>query len=125
MSSLINCPDCGNEILSRMGTICPNCGFTVGYFNGEKRRKSYGKLFALNVFAPFIALFTIVFAQINLYSFILAILFFIFLAFKSSPIHYKDTFATKFEKILFWSIWIVSNTFLLILISNIVYKTIL
>lgn len=44
MSELINCPSCNNKILSRMGTICPNCKYTVGYFNGEKRRKGYGRL---------------------------------------------------------------------------------
>ncbi len=73
MSELIDCPSCNNKILSRMGTICPNCSYTVGYFNGEKRRKGYGKLFALTIFAPFFSFFTLVFAQINFYSFILAI----------------------------------------------------
>ena len=43
MSLLMNCPDCKTEIYSRMGTICPNCGFTVGYFNGTTKRKKYGK----------------------------------------------------------------------------------
>lgn len=118
MSLLIKCPDCNNEILSRMGTICPNCGFTVGYFNGEKRRKSYGKLFALNIFAPFISFVSIIFTQVNIYSFIFASLLTIFLAFKACPIHFKEVFASKFEKIFFWSIWIVLNFFLLVLIVN-------
>lgn len=118
MSSLINCPECNQKILSRMGTICPNCGFTVGYFNGEKRRKSYGKLFALNVFAPFISFVSIIFGQINLYIFVLASLLTIFLAFKACPIHFKEVFASRFEKGFFWFIWLLLNFFLLVLIVN-------
>ena len=26
MSTTMNCPECNHEILTRMGTICPNCG---------------------------------------------------------------------------------------------------
>ena len=52
MSELINCPSCNNKILSRMGTICPNCKYTVGYFNGEKEERVW-KTFALTIFAPF------------------------------------------------------------------------
>ena len=74
MSSLMNCPDCKVKILSRMGTICPNCGFTVGYFNGTTKRKKYGKFFALTVFAPFFSFLTILFAQVNIYSFLIKVL---------------------------------------------------
>ena len=52
MSSLITCPDCNHEILSRLGTVCPKCGHTVGYFDGDKKRKTYGKFFALTIFVP-------------------------------------------------------------------------
>ncbi|MFV7790899.1 hypothetical protein ACNSOP_01120 [Aliarcobacter lanthieri] len=124
MSDFIDCPDCNNKILSRLGTICPSCGFTVGYFNGDKRRKSYGRLFAFNVFTPFLVFFTIIFSQINIYSFILAILFAIFMAFKSCPIYFKDIFTSNFEKALFWGIWIVFNSLLIVLIANISYKSI-
>ena len=55
MSSLITCPDCNHEILSRLGTVCPKCGHTVGYFDGDKKRKTYGKFFALTIFVPFIS----------------------------------------------------------------------
>lgn len=122
MHSLINCPDCNNKILSRMGTICPNCSFTVGYFNGETKRKGYAKLFALTVFAPFISFFTIIFAQVNLYSFIFSIALTLFLTIKSCPVNFKDVFTTKFEKIFFWFVWIVLNSFLLVLILNIISK---
>lgn len=121
--SLKECPNCSNEILSRLGTTCPNCGFTVGYFDGDKRRKRYGKLFALTVFSPFISFFTIIFTQLNQYLFSLSILFAIFLAVKSIPLNFKDVFASRFEKIFFWSIWIVSNSFLLVLALNIFYKS--
>jgi len=122
MLDFTNCPNCSNKILSRIGTICPNCGFTVGFFNGDKRRKPYGKLFVLNVFTPFLVFFTVIFAQLNFYSFILGIIFAIFMAFKSCPIYFKDIFASKFEKIFFWSIWIAFNLFLLVLVANIIYK---
>ncbi|MEN5388049.1 hypothetical protein ABE179_08940 [Aliarcobacter skirrowii] len=122
MSEMINCPDCGNEILSQMGTICPNCKYTVGYFNGEKRRKNYGRFFALTIFAPFFSIFTVIFAQINIYSFIAATILAIYLAYKSCPINFKDVFVTLFEKFFFWSVWIFMNSFLLILILNILSK---
>lgn len=122
MSELTKCPNCDSEILSRVGTICPNCSFTVGYFNGEKKRKDYGKLFALTVFAPFFSFFTLVFAQINLYSFILAVILAIFLAIKSCPINFKTVFATNFEKVFFWGIWIFLNIFLCMIIFNIISK---
>ena len=124
MSELINCPSCNNKILSRMGTICPNCKYTVGYFNGEKRRNGYGRLFALTIFAPFFSFFTLVFAQINFYSFILAVIVAIFLAIKSCPINFKTVFATNFEKLFFWNIWILSNIFLSVIIFNIISKSI-
>jgi len=124
MLDFTNCPNCSNKILSRVGTICPKCGFTVGFFNGDIRRKPYGKLFALNVFAPFLVFFVVIFAQINLYSFILAIIFAIFMAFKSCPIFFQNIFASNFEKILFWSIWICFNLLFVVLIVNITYKSI-
>lgn len=123
MASLINCPDCNNQILSRMGTICPNCGYTVGYFNHDSRRKDYGKLFALTIFAPFISFCTIIFTQINLYIFFIATVFAIYLAYKSCPQRFKKVFATKFEKFLFWSIWVVANSFLFVIVVNILSKS--
>lgn len=122
MSSLMNCPDCKAKILSRMGTICPNCGFTVGYFNGTTKRKKYGKFFALTVFAPFFSFLTILFAQVNIYSFLIAIAIFFYLTIKACPYNFKDVFASKFEKIFFWIVWGFINGFLLILIINILKK---
>ena len=43
MSTFINCPECNHEILSRLGTVCPNVVIFIGYFNGDKKRKVYGK----------------------------------------------------------------------------------
>ena len=40
MSTTMNCPVCNHEILSRLGTICPNFGHTVGYFNGDEKKKN-------------------------------------------------------------------------------------
>jgi len=122
MSTTMNCPECNHEILTRMGTICPNCGYTVGYFNGNKKRKIYGKFFALTVFAPFISFITILFAQINKYSMIIAIAIFFYLAIKSCPILFKNIFFTKFEKIFFWLIWILANSLIFTLIVNILRK---
>ena len=87
-------------------------------------RKGYGKLFALTIFAPFFSFFTLVFAQINFYSFILAVILAIFLAIKSCPINFKTVFATNFEKLFFWNIWIFSNIFLSVIIFNIISKSI-
>lgn len=122
MSSLINCPECNHEILSRLGTVCPNCGHTIGYFNGDRKRKAYGKFFALTVFAPFISLITILFASQNKYTMIVGILIYLFLAVKSCPLLFKEIFFTNFEKIFFWLIWIVSNTIMFSLIFNIMQK---
>ena len=49
---LISCPECENQILERMGTICPKCGHTVGYFNeseekGSRRYLTFGAGFKL------------------------------------------------------------------------------
>ncbi len=122
MSTLMNCPECNHEILSRMGTICPNCGFTVGYFNGDKRRKIYGKFFALTVFAPFISFITIIFASVNKYTMMIAIALFFYFAIKSCPLLFKDLFVTKFEKIFFWFVWILVNSMLFTMIFNILRK---
>lgn len=117
-----NCPDCGNEILSRMGTICPKCGHTVGYFNGSDKRKKYGKFFALTVFVPFISFITILFASINQYTFYFSVVIYLYLAYKSCPALFKDIFFTKFEKVLFWGIWIGLNSVIVIMIYNIINK---
>ena len=122
MSTLMNCPECNHEILSRMGTICPNCGFTVGYFNGDKRRKIYGKFFALTVFAPFISFITIIFASVNKYTMMIDIALFFYFAIKSCPLLFKDLFVTKFEKIFFWFVWILVNSMLFTMIFNILRK---
>jgi len=105
-----------------MGTICPNCGFTVGYFNGDKRRKIYGKFFALTVFAPFISFITIIFASVNKYTMMIAIALFFYFAIKSCPLLFKDLFVTKFEKIFFWFVWILVNSMLFTMIFNILRK---
>ncbi|MCG3702635.1 hypothetical protein [Aliarcobacter butzleri] len=122
MSSLMNCPECNHKILSRLGTICPNCGYTVGYFNGTSKRKEYGKFFALTVFIPFISFITILFAQLNKYTMIVGIAVFFYLAIKSSPFLFKSIFFTKFEKIFFWIVWTLLNSLILITIINILRK---
>lgn len=122
MSTLMNCPDCNHEILTRMGTICPNCGYTVGYFNGDEKRKKYGKFFALTVFIPFISFITILFASQNKYTMYVGVGIYFYLAIKSCPLLFKDIFFTKFEKMFFWFIWILANSFLFSLIFNILRK---
>ena len=122
MSTLINCPECNHEILSRLGTVCPSCGYTIGYFNGDRKRKLYGKFFALTVFAPFISLITILFASQNKYTMIVGTLIYLFLAVKSCPLLFKEIFFTKFEKFFFWSIWILANSLMFSLIFNVFKK---
>ena len=122
MSSLTNCPECNHEILSRLGTVCPNCGHTIGYFNGDRKRKAYGKFFALTVFAPFISLITILFASQNKYTMIVGTLIYLFLAVKSCPLLFKEIFFTNFEKVFFWLIWIIANSIMFSLIFNITQK---
>ena len=122
MSTLMNCPDCNHEILTRLGTVCPNCGYTVGYFNGDKKRKVYGKFFALTVFIPFISFITILFASLNKFTMIIGIGIFFYLAIKSCPLLFKEIFFTKFEKIFFWVVWILANSLLFTMIFNILRK---
>lgn len=122
MSSLMNCPVCNHQILSRIGTICPNCNYTVGYFDEMPQRKKYGKFFALTLFVPFISFTIILFAQLNKYSMMVAVAIFFYLAIKSSPFLFKDIFFTKFEKIFFYLVWIVSNGFIFFVIVNILKK---
>ena len=122
MLSLMNCPECNHQILSRLGTICPNCGYTIGYFNGDKKRKIYGKFFALTVFIPFISFITILFASQNKYTMIIGIAIYFYLAIKSCPLLFKDIFFTKFEKFFFWLIWILANSLIFSLIYNILSK---
>ena len=122
MSSLMNCPECNHQILSRLGTICPNCGYTIGYFNENKKRKIYGKFFALTVFIPFISFITILFASQNKYTMIIGIAIYFYLAIKSCPLLFKDIFFTKFEKFFFWLIWILANSLIFSLIFNILSK---
>ena len=122
MSSLTNCPECNHEILSRLGTVCPECGHTIGYFNGDRKRKVYGKFFALTVFAPFISLITILFASQNKYTMIVGTLIYLFLAVKSCPLLFKEIFFTSFVKVFFWLIWIIANSIMFSLIFNITQK---
>ena len=122
MSTLINCPECNHEILSRLGTVCPTCGYTVGYFNGDKKRKVYGKFFALTVFIPFISFITIIFASQNKYTMVVAIAIFFYLAIKSCPLLFKEIFFTKFEKGFFWIVWVLSNSLIFTMIFNILRK---
>ena len=122
MSEITNCPECNHEILSRLGTVCPSCGYTVGYFNGDSKRKVYGKFFALTVFVPFISLITILFASQNKYTMYAGVAIFFYLAIKSCPLLFKEIFFTKFEKIFFWTIWILANSLMFSMIFNILRK---
>lgn len=119
---LIDCPQCNNhKILSRLGTICPNCNYTVGYFEGKKR-KEYSKFFALTIIFPFISFLTIVFTSKNIYTFSVATLIFVYLAYKSFPKHYEKLFLTNFEKIFFYGIWVCLNSMILTMIYNVLKK---
>ena len=122
MSEITNCPRCNHKILSSLGTVCPSCGYTVGYFNGDSKRKVYGKFFALTVFVPFISLITILFASQNKYTMIIGTIVYIFLAVKSCPLLFKEIFFTKFEKFFFWLIWILANSLMFSLIFNVFKK---
>ena len=124
MSATTNCPDCNHEILSRLGTICPNCGYTIGYFNGNEKRKKYGKFFALTVFTPFISFSSVVFTSINIYTIFFGIVLFLFLAAKSCPILFKDIFLTGFEKAFFWLIWLLANGIISLISYNLLTKLI-
>ncbi|KAB7886436.1 hypothetical protein [Poseidonibacter ostreae] len=119
---LISCPECENQILERMGTICPKCGHTVGYFNESEKRPKYGKFFALSVFLPFLSFLIIIISSINKISFIFGVIFFLYVAYKSCPYLHKELFITKFEGIFFWGVWILVNSLLLSMIYNVLNK---
>ncbi|AXX93047.1 hypothetical protein CPU12_07500 [Malaciobacter molluscorum LMG 25693] len=115
---LIKCPECEHEILSRIGTICPKCGHMVGYFEGDKTRKKYGKFFAISLIIPFFSFVLIILASYTKTLLISASIIYVILAFISSPIRYRDIFFTNFEKIFFWGIWITANALLITMIYN-------
>ncbi|QKJ23969.1 hypothetical protein [Poseidonibacter lekithochrous] len=116
--NLINCPECNHEILDRIGTICPSCGHNVTYFEGDKKRKLYGKFFAMSIFFPFISFITIVFTSGNLIALSIASILYLFLATVSCPLRFKDLFFTGYEKLVFWVIWGVANSFLIAITYN-------
>lgn len=116
--NLSTCPECNHEILERIGTVCPKCGHTVGYFDGNNKRKKYGKFFAISVFFPFISFITIVFGSISKTTLIFASIFYLVLAFYSCPIRFKELFFSKYEKMFFWGIWIIANSLLVTMIYN-------
>lgn len=120
--NIMECPTCNYEILERIGTVCPKCGHTVGYFDGNDKRKKYGKFFAISVFVPFISFITIIFASISKPSLIAATIFYALLAYFSSPFRFKELFFTKYEKLFFWGIWILANSLMATMIINLFNK---
>ena len=119
---LTSCPECESQILERLGTVCPNCGHTIGYFNQSQKRPKYAKFFALSVFLPFLSFLLIIITSLNKISFAFGTAIFLFIAYKSCPYFYKDLFVTKFESIFFWVVWILVNSLLLSMIYNVVHK---
>ncbi|AXH10388.1 putative membrane protein [Malaciobacter halophilus] len=119
---LIKCPDCDYEILSRIGTICPNCGHTVSYFEGNKNRKKYGKFFALSLIIPFFSFTMILLTAPFKSALTIATIVYVILAYISSPLRFKEIFFTTFEKIFFWSIWLMSNALLVTMLYNLFNK---
>ena len=115
---LKQCPDCKHEIHDRIGTVCPNCGHTVTYFEGDVKKKAYGKFFASSIFLPFISFITIIFASLNKITLALAVIPFLAIAYYTCPIKYKQLFASTYEKIFFWVIWLTVNTMLVLMIYN-------
>jgi hypothetical protein len=119
---LISCPECETQILEKLGTICPSCGHTVGYFNESTKRPKYAKFFALSVFLPFISFILIIATSLNKISFAFGVVFYLFTAYKSCPYLHRNLFVTKFEGIFFWAIWILVNSLLLAMIYNVLHK---
>lgn len=116
--NLTKCVECEHEIVDRIGTICPNCGHTVSYFEGSNKRKRYGKFFAISVFLPFISFLAIVFSSMNKYATILASIIYIIIAIYSCPLRFKELFFSKYEKIFFWGIYLMINALLISLVIN-------
>jgi len=119
---LIKCPHCEHEILSRIGTICPNCGHTVTYFEGNKKKARYGKFFAISVIIPFISFLTILSTSLSKISLIIGAIIYILLALFSCPIRFKDLFFTTYEKVFFWGIWLLANSMLTAMVVNLFSK---
>ena len=88
----------------------------------DKKRKIYGKFFALTIFVPFISFITILFASQNKYTMYLGIAIFFYLAIKSCPLLFKNILFSKFEKIFFWFIWILSNSLLFSMIISVLRR---
>lgn len=119
---LVKCMECEHLILSRIGTICPNCGHTVSYFEGDKNRKKYGKFFAISLIIPFFSFFMILLTSTSFIAFNIAIVIYALLAYISSPFKFKEIFFTTFEKFFFWGIWSMANALLVTMIYNLYNK---
>lgn len=120
--NLINCPECESEIYDRIGTVCPKCGHTVSYFEGDEKKKKYGKFFAISIFVPFISFILIIFTSWSKIGLAFSSIFYIVLAVYSCPIRFKDLFFTRYEKLFFWGIWLIANSLMVTLIVNSFYK---
>lgn len=88
----------------------------------ERKKKKYGKFFALTVFVPFISFITILFSSINPYTFYASIFIYAYLAYKSCPALFKGVTFTKYEKVLFWGVWIIFNAMIIAMIYNNIVK---
>ncbi len=69
-------------------------------------------------FFPFISVITIGFTSVNLIALSIASILYLFLATVSCPLRFKDLFFTGYEKLVFWVIWGVANSFLIAITYN-------
>lgn len=120
--NLISCPECQSEIKEQLGTVCPKCGYTIGYFNQTNKRPKYAKFFALSVFLPFVSFLAIIITSVNAISFIFGIVVFLIFSYKSFPYFHRNLFITNFEKVFFWLVWILVNSLLVSMIYNVIHK---
>ncbi|CAI8192875.1 MAG: Uncharacterised protein [Arcobacter lacus] len=119
MQETISCPQCSNEILSRIGTNCPNCGHTISFYEGNKKKKEFSKYFALSIILPFLAFVGIIVTSNNLVPSIIASLVFVGVAYLLIPLRKKDLALTTYEKIFFWGLWGMFTALLVTLEFNI------
>ncbi len=46
---LINCPECEKEISDKVGTICPNCGYSIPILEETQKKESRNRIIAFVV----------------------------------------------------------------------------
>ena len=119
MQEKTDCPVCGTQILSRVGTNCPNCGHTISFYEGNEKKKEFSKYFAMSIILPFLSFVAIIMTSESLIPSVIASIIAIYFAYVVCPLRKIELFSTVYEKVFFWVIWGMFTSLLVTLEYNI------